>query len=171
MTDQEKWETLYKTHWNRVCAYFVSKIGYRATAEDLCQDVFERAYRAFPGFDESRASAVTWLFTIARNALTDYYRTLHRHEPLDQEPAPDGLTAPDTPEAELLRDETLSLLASALRGLEREDREIIVLHYDRGWTLKEVAERTGISYGMVKYRHRAALKKLRTAMEGKGTVA
>ena len=127
-------------------------------------DVFEQAYRSYTRFDESKSSFTTWLFTITRYTLADYYRTLHTTEPIDQETIQNQMIEPDDPEARLLREETLSQLAAALRGLEREEREIIVLHYERGWTLTEISERIGISYGMVKVKHRAALGKLRRTL-------
>jgi RNA polymerase sigma-70 factor (ECF subfamily) len=39
-----------------------------ATAEDLAQRTFLRAYQALGGFDPQRASFSTWLFTIAKRA-------------------------------------------------------------------------------------------------------
>lgn len=161
MTEKEKWEALYGAHHNQVLSYLTAKVDSRETAEDLCLDVFEQAYRSFPRFDESKSSFKTWIFTITRYTLTDYYRTHHTTEPIAQETIQTQLIAPDDPEAQLLREETLSLLVSALREMEREEREIIVLRYERGWTLTKIAERTGISYGMVKVKHRAALNKLR----------
>ena len=165
MTKKEKWETLYQAHYDQVLSYLTAKVDSRETAEDLCMDVFERAYRSFRSFDETRASFVTWLFAITRHRLTDYYRTLHTTEPLKQESIHSRLTAPNDPEILLMREETLSRLASALRAMEQEEQAVVVLRYERGWTLTEIAERTGISYGMVKVRHRAALNKLRRALE------
>lgn len=161
MTEKENWEALYQAYHDQVLSYLRAKVKNRETAEDLCMDVFEKAYRSYESFDETKSSFVTWLFAITRHRLTDYYRTLHITEPIEQETIPSRSIVPDEAEARLLREETLSQLASALREMEREEREIIVLRYERGWTLTKIAERTGISYGMVKVKHRAALDKLR----------
>ena len=158
----EKWEALYEANHGRVLAYLTARTGSRETAEDLCMDVFEQAYRSFPRFDETKPSINTWLFTITRYTLTDYFRTHRSMEPI--EAAQHLLSAPDEAEARLLREETISQLAGALRELEREERVIVVLRYERGWTLTEISERIGVSYGMVKVKHRTALNKLRMAL-------
>ena len=46
-------------------------------AEDLVSDVFLKAYEKYPTFDADRASVSTWLYTITRNTVIDYFRT-HR---------------------------------------------------------------------------------------------
>src|SRR5215211_7023166 len=65
---------LYDEHvWN-VYGFLGYRLGSREEAEDLTQQTFERALRAWGRFDESRASARTWLLTIAHNLLIDHYR-------------------------------------------------------------------------------------------------
>lgn len=158
----EKWEALYEANRGRVLAYLTARTGSRETAEDLCMDVFEQAYRSFLRFDETKSSINPWLFTITRYTLTDYFRTHRNTVPLEK--AEHLLSAPDEAETRLIREETISQLASALRELEREERVIVVLRYERGWTLTEISERIGVSYGMVKVKHRTALNKLRQTL-------
>ena len=148
-------EALYEGYRGKVLAYLLRRTDNREDAEDVCQDVFEQAFRSLARYDETKASPATWLFQITRFTLIDYIRTKHPGEPL-----PEDLPAPDDPEQALIRKETLQRLAAALAALERDERDIVVMRYHNGCSLTEIARLTGISYGMVKVKHQKALKKI-----------
>ena len=61
----------------------------------------------------------------------------------------------------MLNEETLESLADALGQLPQRERDIIILHYYSGKTLKSIAEIMDISYSYVKLLHAKALKVLR----------
>ena len=148
---------IYSAYRDRVMTYLSGKVRSREDAEDLCADVFEQVFRSLPRYDPEKASLNTWIFTIARYTLISYYRR-------GTAPAadlPEDLCAPDDPEADLIREETLSRLAGILADMDREKRDILVLCYWQGCTLARVSALTGISYGTVKVTHRQALQALR----------
>ena len=152
-------ETLYAQYSSKVMGYIHARVRNRADAEDLCSDVFEKVQRKMGDFDPSKASVSTWVFTITRNTVIDYYR---RTRPTEE---PDENLADDTEIDEgLLNSESLSELAGALRALPEEMRDIIVLRYYDGKPLTEIAEMMGLSYGAVKLRHQSALAKMRKAL-------
>src|SRR5918994_6131908 len=76
---------LYEEHVWGVYGFFGYRVPSRADAEDLTQFTFERAMRAWGRFDPDRASARTWLMSIANNLLIDHYRRdrTTRQEPLE----------------------------------------------------------------------------------------
>ena len=152
-------ESLYAQYSSKVMGYIHARVRNRADAEDLCSDVFEKVQRKMGDFDPSKASVSTWIFTITRNTVIDYYR---RTRPIEE---PDENLADDTEIDEgLLNSESLSELAGALRALPEEMRDIIVLRYYDGKPLTEIAEMMGLSYGAVKLRHQSALAKMRKAL-------
>ena len=152
-------ETLYAQYSSKVMGYIHARVRNRADAEDLCSDVFEKVQRKMGDFDPSKASVSTWIFTITRNTVIDYYR---RTRPTEE---PDENLADNTEIDEgLLNSESLSELAGALRALPEEMRDIIVLRYYDGKPLTEIAEMMGLSYGAVKLRHQSALAKMRKAL-------
>ena len=157
MTEKTPGE-LYAAYQDRVLGYLQGKTGSREDAEDLCEAVFEKVYRALPAFDGRTVSA--WIFTIARNTLTDYYRTQRPAEPL-----PEALASGENLDARLIRQETMDALAAALAELPQIQRDVIVLRYYDGYTLTDIARMTGQSYGMVKVYHKKALERLRRGME------
>ncbi len=154
---------IYAAYREKVFAYLMSRTENREAAEDLCGDVFAEVFRCLPRYDAAKASLSTWIYQITRFTLIDYLRTKHPSEPLSEDLAAAGDLAED-----YLRRETLERLASALKTMKEEERDIIVLRYYKGQTLTEISRLTGISYGMVKVKHNRALKALRAQLEQDG---
>ena len=76
----------------------------------------------------------------------------------------DESTGSDT-EENLLNMETLDRLADALSRLGERERDIIILHYYGGKTLKDTANQMGVSYSYIKLLHSKALKTLRDIID------
>ena len=152
-------EQIYTEYRDRVMGYIYARLRSRADAEDLCQDVFEKINMKLESFDSGKASISTWIYSITRNSVIDFYRRSHPHEEIDENMAQDGAV-----DDNLLNDETLEELAEALEKLPAELREIVVLRYYDGIPLTEIAKKMGMSYGMVKLRHNSALELIRRSM-------
>ena len=152
-------ENIYNQYSGKVMGYIAARVQRRADAEDLCADVFEKVFRKWEAFDASKASVSTWIFTITRNTVIDYFR---RTRPMDE---PDeNLASDETVDEGLLNQETLGELARALKLLPQEQQDIIVLLYCDGKPMTEIAQMMHLSYGAVKIRHQKALASLRLAM-------
>ena len=153
------WEKIYDQYSGKVMGYIAARVQRRADAEDLCADVFEKAYKKIDAYDESKASLSTWIFTITRNTVIDYFR---RNKVMDE---PDeNIAAEGEIDDNLLTQETLSELAAALNKLPEDLQDIIVLAYYDGKPLTEIAMMMRMSYGAVKLRHQKALGLLKKEM-------
>ena len=151
-----EWENIYDLYCGKVMGYIAARVQRRADAEDLCADVFEKAFRKRDAFDASKASISTWIFTITRNTVIDYFRKTRPTEEPDE-----NLASDEEVDEHLLSQETLSELASALNRLPEELQDIIVLMYYDGKPMTEVATMMGLSYGAIKLRHQKALAQLK----------
>ena len=152
---------IYSDYHGKIMGYIRARVTRWADAEDLCSDVFEKIQRKLEDFDDTKASVSTWIFTITRNTVIDYFRRNKPTEELDE-----NLSDELEIDEDLLNNETLSELAAALKALPEELRDLIVLRYYDGKPLTEVAELMGLSYGAVKLRHQSALAKLRKTLGG-----
>ena len=150
---------IYAEYSGKVMGYIRARIHGRADAEDLHSEVFEKILRKLEGFDPSKASLNTWIFTITRNTLIDHFRRNKPGEELDE-----NLSDNTELDEGLLNSETLSELAAALKRLPEQMRDIIVLRYYDGKPLTEIAEMMNLSYGAVKLRHQNAVLMLREAL-------
>ncbi len=156
ITDEFKTE-IYEKYYPKVLSYINGKVNKHHLAEDLCSDVFLKIYEKIDTFDEKKASVSTWIFTITRNTLTDYYRTRKISGGEIPEYLDDGISLED----EVCNDEMLDILADALEKLDERERDIIVFHYYSGKTLKEIADIIGISYSYTKLLHNNALSHMK----------
>lgn len=154
-------EKVYLEYQGRVMAYISSRISNREDAEDLQSEVFLKVCKNADRFDTERASISTWIYTITRNTLTDYFR-IHKS---DIE-LPEDLEWEADPYEGIYRDETLGELAKALKTLDEQERDLIILHYYENMPLTEICERLDMSYGKTKILHNQALRKLREQMDG-----
>ena len=143
---------IYEEFQPKVRAYVRGKIRDPHDAEDLVSAVFMKVVQKLDSFDPAKASVSTWVYTITRNTVTDYFRTrrsMVAFEDYMVDEAPSELT-----------DDVLDSLAEALMSLKEKERDLIVLHYYSGHTLKIVAEMMGMSYINAKVIHKKALTSL-----------
>ena len=160
---------LYHDHVWDVYGFLAYRVNRRETAEDLTQATFERAVRAWDGYDPQRASARTWLLAIARNLLIDHYRVDRsaRNEPLAADDVLDAaLGHAPGPEASLGVDPALH---RALRTLSARDREIVALRYGGDLTGPEIAEMLGLTLANVQQILSRSLRKLREELAPAGS--
>jgi RNA polymerase sigma-70 factor, ECF subfamily len=153
---------LYESNVDSVYGFFGYRVRSRADAEDLTQQTFERALRAWKRFDPKRASPRTWLISIARNLLIDHYR---RDRSAAQEPIDDHLTHPEL----VVEDDGVGLpgeLAVALERLGNRERELIALRFGGELTGPEIAEITGLKLANVQQILSRSLRRLRASLEG-----
>ena len=116
-------ENIYNQYYGKVMGYIAARVQRRADAEDLAADVFEKVYRKIGDYDEGKASVSTWIFTITRNTVIDYFRRTRPTEEPDE-----NLASDDEVDENLLSQETLSELAGALRKLPQELQDIVAEH-------------------------------------------
>lgn len=163
----EAFARLYDDHVWTVYGFFGYRVGSRQEAEDLTQLTFEKALRSFRKFDERRASFATWVMTIARNALVDYYRSDRSSL---QEPIGDRDAAESAPSGEHIEDEpSLGIspeLEAALGKLNDREREVIALRFGGDMTGIEIARLTGLSVANVQQILSRTLRRLRSELEG-----
>jgi len=148
-------------------------LGSTDDAQDAVQEAFLKCWRArarTPGILNLRA----WIFRVGLNAARDLQRSAWRRRvrPLLAEAVfHDG---PDSsPPEQLLHQEALQSLRTALADLRPEERTVFLLRQNSDLTYEEIASRRGVPVGTVKTQMRAALQKLRRALqekdEGQGT--
>lgn len=155
--NKELSEQVYNEYYLKVRNYILSKINNFYEAQDICSNVFVKVYENLDKFDEKKASMSTWIFTITRNTLTDYYRKNKIYEELNE-----NIAIEDEGKS-ICNEENLNTMANALENIDERERDIILMHYYSNMTLKEIAEKMSISYAYVKILHQKALDELKSA--------
>jgi RNA polymerase sigma-70 factor, ECF subfamily len=136
-----------------------------ALVEDLAQETFVRAYRAFPNFDPDGAAKVsTWLLTIATRLVLDN-RKRKRLELEEIESAEAKIAAtPSTPELHMERRELGQALAEAAAALPDDQRAALVLAEMHGLSIAEIASALDVPENTAKTRLFRAREKMRVTL-------
>ncbi len=159
--DVEAFVQLYDAYLSRVYRYFLFRVGERQVAEDLTSTVFERVLAKLDAYRAERGSFASWVFGIARNALTDYFRRQWRERAISLEEVSDLASEEWMPERELLRRGRRRKLYACIASLPPREQEIIALKFGSGFTNRYIAELMGLSetnVGTILYR---AVRKIR----------
>jgi RNA polymerase sigma-70 factor (ECF subfamily) len=138
----------------------------REEAEDALQDVYVSVWKRAGSFDPDKASAITWLATIARNRSIDRLRK--RRGPLLEEPVEAALEVPDErPDgfAAAAAAEEGSKLQACLGTLEERASSAIRRAFFEGLTYPELAVREGVPLGTMKSWVRRGLQRLKECLE------
>lgn len=153
----------YDEHVWDVYAFIAYRVRLRADAEDLTQQTFERALRAWHRYDPERASVKTWLLVIARNIVIDH----HRVAP-DRAPEAIGTTVSEDAlgTTELGADLGLEpATAAALGALSDRDREVVALRFGGDLTGPEIAQMLGLTLANVQQILSRSLRRMRAILE------
>jgi RNA polymerase sigma-70 factor, ECF subfamily len=168
--DPELLDRLIEQYQHRLLRYLVYLSGNRELAEDLFQETWIRVLERGHQYDGKHEFS-TWLYAVARNLTIDYMR---RKNPVsldglleDEDHAP--LEPADTRPAAwevVAQNEQAERINSALVNIPAEYRETVVLRFQEGLALDEIAEVTGAKLGTVKSRLYRGLNMLMSLLEG-----
>lgn len=162
--DVEAFIRLYRAHLTPIYRYLYARLGRRGEAEDVTQQVFERAwssvrsYKPVPG-----GSFRGWIFTIARRAAADHFRDMNRsrgHQTLEilADELVDPTLGPE--EVATLADQVRSVLR-IVSELPDEGREVITLRFIADLSYREIAAIMGKKEPAVKMAAYRALDVIR----------
>ncbi|MGD9784148.1 MAG: sigma-70 family RNA polymerase sigma factor [Hyphomicrobiaceae bacterium] len=162
--DAAAFEELFRSYAPRLKSYMMRQGADALTAEELAQETLFTVWRKAALYSDSKGTATTWIFTIARNLRIDRLRREVAWQAL-----PEGHD--ETASEDVAPDEVLSLaerqarVQAALADLPPEQVEVVTLAYIDGLSHNEIAQRVGLPLGTVKSRMRLAYQKLRGAVE------
>lgn len=169
--DPDLLDLLIEKYQHRLLRYLVHLTGRRELAEDLFQETWIRVLERGRQYN-SRYEFTTWLFTIARNLAIDHMR---RKQPSSLDGLTDGedsvpFDLPATGEPSALdltmQHEQNEHISAGMQHLLAEYREAIVLRFQEGMSLEEIAQVTHAPLGTVKSRVYRGLSALEPWLKG-----
>jgi len=128
-------------------------------ADELAQETMLTVWQKAAGFDPQKASASTWIFTIARNKRIDALRKNARPQPDFNDPLMKQDIA--LPDEAISQSERNDILSQAINELPGEQADLIRKSFFEDKTHTDIAQETDIPLGTVKSRIRLALERLR----------
>ena len=160
-------EALYDEYGPALHGYAYRFLGDAARAEDVVQEVLLRAWRNPEKVDPARGSPRGWLFTVARNVLTDSWRA---EQSRPREVNDDRALTEHAVDADVDRLVETWTVEQALGRLSPDHRAVLRAVHVKGCSVAEAARRLGIPEGTVKSRTFHGLRALRRVLVEMGEV-
>lgn len=154
---------LYEQNQPSVYTYIYYRVGERMTAEDLTAEVFVRLVGKIHKFKPGKRPILAWLYTIAGNLVTDYYRRNGSSTivPLSETVHSNG----HSPAHVVEKSQEQQRLVAAMAQLTEEQRQVVLLKFVERRSNLETAAILGKTEGAVKALQHRALAALRRVLE------
>lgn len=153
--DEEAWVQLTREYGPRLYAYLRRNLPSAADAEDALSETLLAAVRALLNFD-GRVSLSAFLYSLAYRKMVDFWRRRHETAPLLESVAASNEHGASGEYAEF--EELLDMLPEL-------SRQVLLLRYQVGLSVSEIAEVIDRSYKGTESLLSRARSQLRTAME------
>jgi RNA polymerase sigma factor (sigma-70 family) len=165
-----------KKERGRLLDFIRKRVSSEEDAEDILQDVFYElveTYRLMKPVEK----VASWMFTVARNKITDKYRkkkTLSLENQLGFSAEDEGERLDfaelledysESADSELIRNIIVEALDEALEDLPAEQRDVFILHEVEDRSFQEISEMTGVSVNTLLSRKRYAVLYLRKRLK------
>jgi len=156
----EYFEQLYERYCDKVYRKCLSFSKSPAQAEDLTHDVFLKLVLKLGSFKE-QSKFSTWLYSITYNHCADYVRSAQRHTEVHIDEGWDRLDNSQDDELAELAEFEARKLKWALEKMPYEERTMLLMKYQDGASLRDIAELSGLTESAVKMRLKRSRDKLR----------
>ncbi len=145
-SDTIDWDQVVRIDFPKVFNYFRYSGLDDDISEELMSITFEKAWRARNQYNSEKSAVTTWIITIAKNTLIDYYRTKKIEYPIDVlDEKKESRSQKQDLEQEMLKTEKVEKLRKLLFQLPDRERDLVALKYGTGMTNREIAEFTGLT--------------------------
>ncbi len=156
--------TLFECYYQEIYTYIFYRVSDTFTTETLTAVVFIRMLGRLPTYFDQGKSILSWLYTIARQLVIDYYRT---HERSDQLSLKEHLLGSDQGQSEgpVQSRDSLECFQGALRHLNEQQKHVIILRLIEGRSIQDIAELINKSDHTVRSLQSRALHSLEKVVE------
>jgi len=169
--DPEAFGKLYDQYYSQVFGYILKRVANLDIAQDICSETFLKALKNLWKFKWKGISFSSWLFRIANNEVSNYFRKNKNKIPLEKIPEPISLSNPSTEileaEEKLKEYQDFLKIQEKISKLEIKYQEVITLRFFEKKKIREIAEILGKREGTIKSLLHRGLEKLRENFETK----
>lgn len=163
--DREAAGDLVRSHQAALYAYMLRMSRRPEIAEDVVQEAFVRALTHIERYDP-RFRFSTWLFTIAKRL---YVNAQQRLAPVFDTDAVGGAAGQTPRRSQAVKteasDHLTAAIGDALERLSPDQREVVVLFYQLGWSVEQIAEYLDQPEGTIKSHLHRARRRMRDLLE------
>ena len=157
---RKNFSKIYDQYIDKIYRFVFIKVNSRDIAEDLCSETFLRGWKTFKNKNNNIENPQAFLYKIARNLITDYYRKKGRTQVVSVETLP--IADPDSDlEKKALARSDLDTIKIALADLKENEQNIIIWHYLDDMPVSEISKMINKSENTTRVQLHRALKALK----------
>lgn len=161
-SDREAANLLVERYYREIFAYVYRQTVEEELTKDLTQDIFYNMLRGIHSYDYKKAEFRTWLYHIASNRITDYYRSrTYKNAILTIELDETTKAISDDFVPSLLKKETVREVMDTLAKLDSTLIQIFQMKWFKNRTFAEISEILQIHESTVKTRYYQTIRTLR----------
>ena len=154
-SDGQEFLALYQEHLASIYRFVYSRVGSREEAEDLTSQVFMKAIR-YLDYEPNAKNMRNWLFQVAHTTIADYWRAFYRAPTSSLEALlEEGWEGPTE---HVKKSSATERVQSILQDIPGRFREVLTCRFLLDLSIRETAERMGVSTVNVKTLQYRALK-------------
>lgn len=165
MTDQQylqNFDTLYEHFFDPIYRFVYRRVSDKEIVRDIVSETFLKVYKNLSSFiPQKGATLSSWIYTIARNEVFQYYRKNKHASVVALEDVPE-IAHTEDPTDIINEAQTGMMIQHLLQQLETEDRDIILMKYFDGLHNNDIATMLDITANNVGVKLFRALQKLKT---------
>ena len=156
-------ETAVLAYYDEIYRFVYRKVGNQADAQDITQEVFLKFVSNIKRYREC-GKLKSYLFKLAINATTDYFRNKHDSFPLRDldEISVSSKSILDN----LVMKEDIQLIYKALNALPEFQSNVIILRFYHNLSFHDIAKITDCSVSTAKSRYRQGIEKIKKSIRG-----
>lgn len=158
-------DQLVERYRPELLAYLIRLLGNSHDAEDVCQDAFLRAYRAFDRL-EANSNTRAWLYRIMTNTALNFIKRRRQAIARAVDIDPESLSSRTDGDTE--RRERFQQITQAVEALPPKQRAALMQRQFQGLSYEDIAEALGCSAESARANVYQAIKKLRSALTPRG---
>ena len=163
---EESANKLIQKYYKEIFAYTYKRVFDQQLSMDLTQEIFIRTLQSINSFDVKKASFRTWLYQIAQNHCTDYFRSkaflTSKHTDVVEQIELEG---EDEVISLLLQKQQLAEIREAILAFDEDEQQILLGKLLNDLTFIELSEQLRIPLSTVKTKYYKAIRSLKKELE------
>jgi RNA polymerase sigma-70 factor, ECF subfamily len=158
--DVEAMRILYESSFDKLYRFIRFKVNSDSDAEDIVAEAFTKAFEKIRAF-QFRSSFKTYVYTIAKNLLFDFYKKSNNEVSIDEGKINEIFWELDDSASTGRSSKLMLRVRELMRNLNQKENDVITLRFISGMSVEDVASALHLSPSNVKVIAHRAIAKLR----------
>lgn len=158
---KKEFSKIYDQYIEKIYRFIFLKVNSKEVAEDLTSETFLKTWEAFKNENQKIENISAFLYQVAKNLVTDYYRNKGKTQILSVDLNPSIADPKENLEEKAKRDSDLEMVKKAIRELDEDYQNAIIWYYIDNLPIQKVAALLGRTEAATRVLISRAIKALR----------